>query len=263
MSSVALLAASAEKTQSDSASTVAGNTLGAESTNGNLTSDSASSNSNSSSSSATTTTTTDDSASMADTFLTLFVAEIQNQDPTDPTDPTEYIDQLSSMAQVAMAEEMSVEMNTNSVLMSNLQVMALGNMVGDEIMVQTTSIDVSDQTIHGRVTLSDACTNVTLHFTDDAGDDYTVDLGEQSPGQVDFDIDPADYGIPPGSYQVSVVTNTGEEEVPVEVAGMVTDVRIPLDGGTPVLNVTGVGEVPFTMISQFGTPDDDSSDTTA
>lgn len=263
MSSVALLSAAAEKTQSDSASTVASNSLGAESTNGNLTSDSTSSDSSSSSSStsSTTTTTTDSSTSMVDTFLTLFVAEIQNQDPTDPTDPTEYIDQLSSMAQVAMAEEMSVEMNTNSVLMSNLQVMALGNMVGDEIMVQTTSIDVGDQAIHGRITLSDACTSVTLHFTDDAGDDYTVDLGEQSPGQVDFDIDPADYGIPPGSYQVSVVTNTGEEEVPVEVSGMVTDVRIPLDGGTPVLNVTGVGEVPFTMISQFGVPDDDSADT--
>lgn len=34
-------------------------------------------------------------SSPVDTFLTLFVAEIQNQDPTDPTDATEYIDQLS------------------------------------------------------------------------------------------------------------------------------------------------------------------------
>ena len=48
-------------------------------------------------------------SSPVDTFLTLFVAEIQNQDPTDPTDATEYIDQLSSMAQVAMMEEMSVQ----------------------------------------------------------------------------------------------------------------------------------------------------------
>lgn len=72
---------------------------------------------------------------------------------------------------------------------------------------------------------------------------------------VDFDINPADYGIPPGDYSVSVVTNTGEEEVPIEVTGTVEDVRIPLDGSTPVLNVDGVGEVPFTMITQFGVPD--------
>ena len=161
-----------------------------------------------------------------------------------------------------MMEEMSVEANTNAVLMSNIQVMALGNMVGDDIMVQTTSLDIEDnsQEIQGRVTLDDSCTDVDLHFTDEAGDDYTVSLipqGETSvgPGQVDFDINPADYGIPPGDYSVSVVTNTGEEEVPIEVTGMVEDVRIPLDGSTPVLNVDGVGEVPFTMITQFGVPD--------
>ena len=195
-------------------------------------------------------------SSPVDTFLTLFVAEIQNQDPTDPTDATEYIDQLSSMAQVAMMEEMSVQANTNAVLMSNIQVMALGNLVGDDIMVQTTALQVSDQTINGRATLDDACTTADLHFTDAAGDDYTVSLIPQGsssvgPGQVDFSVNPADYGV-------SVVTNTGEEEVPIEVSGEVEDVRIPLDGSSPVLNVAGVGEVPFTMISQFGVPDADS-----
>ena len=134
-------------------------------------------------------------SSPVDTFLTLFVAEIQNQDPTDPTDATEYIDQLSSMAQVAMMEEMSVQANTNAVLMSNIQVMALGNLVGDDIMVQTTALQVSDQTINGRATLDDACTTADLHFTDAAGDDYTVSLIPQGsssvgPGQVDFSVNP-------------------------------------------------------------------------
>ncbi len=203
--------------------------------------------------------TTTTSTSKADTFLTLFVAEVQNQDPTSPTDPSEYIDQLSSMAQVSMAEEMSVEMNTNAILLSNLQVMALGNMVGDEIMVQTSSLQVSDSEIHGRLTLDDAASSVTLHFTDEAGDDYSVDLGPQSPGSVNVDINPADYGIPPGDYDISVVTDTGESEVPFEVQGTVQDVRIPLDGDSPVLNVSGVGEVPFIMISQFGGADRDTS----
>lgn len=202
--------------------------------------------------------TTSTSTSMADTFLTLLVAEIQNQDPTDPTDPTEYVTQLSSMAQVAMAEEVATEMNTNAILMSNLQVMALGKMVGDPIMVQTTTLEVDDGAIQGRIDLDDACTRVDIHITDEAGNDYDIPLTGSSfgPGAVSFSIDPADYGIPPGDYSVSVVTDTGEEEVPVEVAGVVTDVRIPLDGGTPLLNVSGVGEVPFTMISQFGVPDD-------
>lgn len=257
------LASSQEKTTA-----VAENNVGATAQSTTVGDSSSSTTSSTTDTSSTPTTTTSTETSAVDTFLTLFVAEIENQDPTDPTDPTAYIDQLSSMAQVAMMEEMSVQANTNAVLMSNIQVMALGNMVGDDIMVQTTSLDIEDNSkeIQGRVTLDDSCTDVDLHFTDEAGDDYTVSLipeGETSvgPGQVDFDINPADYGIPPGDYSVSVVTNTGEEEVPIEVTGKVEDVRIPLDGSTPVLNVDGVGEVPFTMITQFGVPDS-TDDTT-
>ncbi len=265
MNTLTLYAQSQAQAPSSENTAVAENNVGATAQSSNLgdsSSSSASSTTNTSGTSGTPTTTTSTETSAVDTFLTLFVAEIENQDPTDPTDPTAYIDQLASMAQVAMMEEMSVEANTNAVLMSNIQVMALGNMVGDDIMVQTTSLDIEDnsQAIQGRVTLDDSCTDVDLHFTDEAGDDYTVSLipeGETSvgPGQVDFDINPADYGIPPGDYSVSVVTNTGEEEVPIEVTGTVEDVRIPLDGSTPVLNVDGVGEVPFTMITQFGVPD--------
>lgn len=265
MNTLTLYAQSQAQAPSSENTAVAENNVGATAQSSNLgdsSSSSTSSTTNTSGTSGTPTTTTSTETSAVDTFLTLFVAEIENQDPTDPTDPTAYIDQLASMAQVAMMEEMSVEANTNAVLMSNIQVMALGNMVGDDIMVQTTSLDIEDNSkeIQGRVTLDDSCTDVDLHFTDEAGDDYTVSLipeGETSvgPGQVDFDINPADYGIPPGDYSVSVVTNTGEEEVPIEVTGTVEDVRIPLDGSTPVLNVDGVGEVPFTMITQFGVPD--------
>lgn len=263
MNTLALYAQSQALSSSQETTAVAENNVGSTSNLGDSSTSSTTSTADTSDTSTTTTTTTTSTdSSGVDTFLTLFVAEIENQDPTDPADPTDYIDQLASMAQVAMMEEMSVQANTNAVLMSNIQVMALGNLVGDDIMVQTTTLDIADNTkdIQGRVTLDDSCTDVDLHFTDEAGDDYTVSLipeGETSvgPGQVDFDINPADYGIPAGDYSVSVVTNTGEEEIPVEVTGEVEDVRIPLDGSTPVLNVDGVGEVPFTMITQFGVPD--------
>ena len=181
MNTLALYAQSQAQASSSQKTAVAENNVGAtaQSTNlGDSSSSAASSTTDTSDSSSTPTTTTSTETSAVDTFLTLFVAEIENQDPTDPTDPTAYIDQLSSMAQVAMMEEMSVQANTNAVLMSNIQVMALGNMVGDDIMVQTTSLDIEDnrQEIQGRVTLDDSCTDVDLHFTDEAGDDYTVSL---------------------------------------------------------------------------------------
>ncbi|MRS15557.1 flagellar rod protein [Enterobacteriaceae bacterium RIT691] len=228
--------------------------VGADSTSGTDSSDN----------SPTPTTTTDTTSDSTNLFLTLFVAEIENQDPTNPTDPTEYISQLGTMALVTMGEAEYVAMNTNAILMSNLQVMALGKMVGEKIMVQTTNVTVGDGDIEGRITLSDSCSTATLHFTDTAGNDYPVSLDlstESADGQVSFDINPADYGIPPGDYEISVVTDTGEEKVPVEIAGQVDDVRIPLDGSTPMLEISGVGEVPFTAISQFGLPSTDGGDT--
>ncbi|GHL45617.1 hypothetical protein ECZU29_04670 [Escherichia coli] len=51
-------------------------------------------------------------------------------------------------------------------------------------MVQTTALQVSDQTINGRATLDDACTTADLHFTDAAGDDYTVSLIPQGSSSV-------------------------------------------------------------------------------
>lgn len=74
---------------------------------------------------------------------------------------------------------------------------------------------------------------------------------------MDLSANPADYGIPPGDCDISVVINTGEEEVPIKISDEVEDVRIPLDGSSPMFNVAGVGEVPFTMTGQFGVPDAD------
>jgi flagellar basal-body rod modification protein FlgD len=36
-------------------------------------------------------------------FLTLLVAEMQNQDPTSPTDPTQYMGQLAALSQAEAA----------------------------------------------------------------------------------------------------------------------------------------------------------------
>ncbi len=122
--------------------------------------------------------------------------------PTVPThQPTEYIDQLSSMAQVAMMEEMSVQANTNAVLMSNIQVMALGNLVGDDIMVQTTALQVSGQTINGRATLDHAVPPPisTLPMPQAMTTPSPIPQGVRCWAAASgFLVNPADYGIPPG-----------------------------------------------------------------
>lgn len=61
-------------------------------------------------------------------FLSLMVAEMQNQDPLEPTDNTAYMAQLATFTQV----EATTEMNNNT-----LQGMA-SNLVGKQVIMTTT-----------------------------------------------------------------------------------------------------------------------------
>lgn len=187
-------------------------------------------------------------------FLQLLVAQIQNQDPLNPTDGTEYVSQLAQLSQVQSMETMSQLMANSSVLMDNLQTLTTGNLVGQHVMVQTDTLESDgDTTLDGRLSLEHAASVVTVHIKDASGTEYKIELGPQEAGQVNFTIDPQALGMSEGKYTLSVVTDTGEESVPTEVGGIVSNVRIPLDGSATVLNISGLGEIAYNNITQFGT----------
>lgn len=193
-------------------------------------------------------------AGMNTLFMQLLVAQIQNQDPLNPTDGTEYVSQLAQLTQVQSMETMSQLMANSSVLMDNLQTLTTGNLVGQHVMVQSDSINSDGETVvDGRLTLQHAAGVVTVIVKDSAGVEHKIELGKQDAGQVDFSIDPAEVGLSEGKYTLSVVTDTGEETVPIEVGGTVTNVRIPLDGSATVLNINGIGDIAYNNITQFGT----------
>ncbi|MEH0888059.1 flagellar hook assembly protein FlgD [Enterobacter sp. UNJFSC 003] len=196
-------------------------------------------------------------AGMNNLFMQLLVAQIQNQDPLNPTDGTEYVGQLAQLTQVQSMETMSKLMANNAVLMDNLQTLSTGNLVGQKVMVQTDTVETDGSTnIDGRLTLEHAANTVTVIVKDESGNETKIELGKQEKGTVDFTIDPEKLGLKEGKYTLSVVTDTEETTVPVEVGGVVNNVRIPLDGSPTVLNITGVGEVAYNNITQFGQSSD-------
>jgi len=192
-------------------------------------------------------------AGMNNLFMQLLVAQIQNQDPLNPTDGTEYVSQLAQLTQVQSMETMSKLMANNAVLMDNLQTLTTGNLVGQKVMVQTDTVETDGSTsIDGRLTLDHAANTVTVIVKDESGNETKIELGKQEKGTVDFKIDPDALGLKEGKYTLSVVTDTEETKVPVEVGGVVNNVRIPLDGSPTLLNITGIGEVAYNNITQFG-----------
>ncbi|CAD5110230.1 flagellar hook assembly protein FlgD [Zestomonas carbonaria] len=190
-----------------------------------------------------------DATQLENNFITLMVAQIQNQDPTKPVDSTEFLNQFAAMSQVRSLENMASLSKNNLVLLDNLQTLTAAGLVDQEVKVATDKVELGDGTVRGQVNLEFASGKTVLRLTDSNGVKTDIQLGSQVAGPVPFDLDAGKLGLEPGRYSIEVVTDSGEYPG-VEVAGRVSKVRVSAEG--PVLDVEGVGSVPFYNITEFG-----------
>lgn len=191
-------------------------------------------------------------SSLENEFISLMVAQIQNQDPLNPLDGTEYVGQLAQFSQVQSTENMASVMQNSMVLLDNMQVLSTANLVGKTVYVTGNEVLLGEDVQSGKVELQHSSNQVTLVVKDQFGQTSKVPLGAHGAGEVDFAIDPKELGLKPGKYTLSVEVQDGQAKPNVLLAGKVEQVRIPNTGGTALVNVAGVGNVPFYQITQFG-----------
>ncbi|HYR25786.1 MAG TPA: flagellar hook capping FlgD N-terminal domain-containing protein [Aquabacterium sp.] len=187
--------------------------------------------------------------STTDLFTTLLIAQIKNQNPLEPTDPSAFVAQLTQLSQMEALQAMNRQSSTNSAMLESLQALGLGAQVGSELMVQTDQINLDGKAVHGAFTLQNASPQTTLVLSDAQGQQYSIELGSQAPGAVNFAIDPATLGLPAGPYTLAVHTST-KEAPSVEVAGTLQSVRLSPTGGV-LLNVSHLGEVAPSSVTRF------------
>lgn len=191
-----------------------------------------------------------DVSQLQNNFISLMVAQIQYQDPTDPVDSTQFVNQYSQLSQVQSLENLTTIQKSSLVLADNLQNLSAAGLVGHQVMVSADSLALQDAAVEGQVQLEHASTSTTLKLTSAATGEVTeVALGPQEAGAVALRVDPVQLGLAPGNYAVEVQTSSGEKPK-VEIGGKVSNVRVSDNG--PVLDVEGVGTVPFYKIVEFG-----------
>lgn len=190
--------------------------------------------------------------SLQNEFISLMVAQIQNQDPLNPLDGTEYVSQLAQFSQVQSTENMSSLMQNSMVLLDNMQVLSTAGLVGQTVYVSSNEFELGEGVQSGKIELTHGSNQVTLVVKDEFGQSRKVPLGAHGAGDVAFSIDPEKLDLKPGKYTVSVEVQDGQKSPNVLLAGAVEQVRIPSSGGAALVNVQGVGNVPFYQITQFG-----------
>ncbi len=193
-----------------------------------------------------------DANSLKNEFINLMVAQIQNQDPLNPLDGTEYVGQLAQFSQVESTENMAKLMQNSMVLLDNMQVLSTAGLVGQTVYVEGSKVELTDAKQQGRIELDHASSTVSIVLTDQLGNKKVMPLGPKNKGEVEFTIDPNALGLAKGQYQISVEVAKDLPQPSVLLAGEVSQVRVPSNGGAALVNVEGIGRVPFYQISQFG-----------
>lgn len=189
---------------------------------------------------------------MKDEFLTLLVAQIQNQDPLNPMDGTEYVAQLAQLSTVEGIETMGALQNQNNILMDTLQVLQSTDLVGKEVSVPTDQISLSsEESIKGTFTMTGSAEEVRVIARDVNGKiAESVAMGTLAGGQHSFSLPE----LKKGDYTLEVVAINGESSKNYQpsVTRSVERVVVPSDGSSDIrLNVDGIGLVSLFSINEF------------
>jgi len=168
------------------------------------------------------------SADLQNEFMSLLVAQMQNQDPTNPMDNSQLTSQLAQISTLSGIENLNTTLGSVSGQLNTTQSLQASALVGNGVMINGSSIMVgsdSSTTPFG-VNLDSASANTTVTISDSTGAVVrTVQLGAQTAGVHTYSWDgtnDAGTAVAAGNYTMAVAsTNTGGSAVtttPLEYA---------------------------------------------
>jgi flagellar basal-body rod modification protein FlgD len=110
------------------------------------------------------------------------------------------------------------------------------------------AITLGKDAVSGQFSLESPAKKVSLIITGADQQRTVVDLGSKPVGDVAFNFDPKKLGLQPGSYSLSVETDS-KEKAAVEVFGVIKSVN--LSNGLPMVSIAGLGDFPVAAISKL------------
>ncbi|MDV5353396.1 flagellar hook capping FlgD N-terminal domain-containing protein [Enterobacter asburiae] len=213
----------------------------------------------STSSNTTTTSTTSGTGSSADelldSFMTLLVAQMQNQDPTDPMDNNDLTAQLAQFNTAAGVEQLNTTMNSMGTLVASMQQMNSADWVGRDIMIEgdpkVSTATEGNQKVG--LSLDSDADEVTVTLTDAAGNAYNAKLKSVEAGVHEYTLDDFDDFQPSDprtqadtSFTVSFTATNADGSAPAITAlkpAKVQSVSFTSSGAVLQLGVDGTASL--------------------
>jgi flagellar basal-body rod modification protein FlgD len=191
---------------------------------------------------------------MSDRFMTLFLAQLRNQDPLNPMENAEMTSQLAQMNMVSGLEQLNATMNTLLGSYGEALSLQAANLIGKNVLVPGDQLALTEGGSLFGLDLQSPADKVEISIMDANG----VEIARQSLGQLNagsqaFYWDGTDKNgdiAPPGVYSFSVLASLNGESVNARAlqAGTVSALIRGSDGF--VIEVAGVGNVTLDNVKQ-------------
>lgn len=207
---------------------------------------------NSGSSASTAASTTDD---IQNRFLTLLVAQLENQDPLNPLDNTEITSQLAQMSTVRGIEQLNSQLSSLVDSLADSQAVQASALIGNTVLVPGSHLTLSEGEAFGGVNLKSAADQVTVSILDSTGKVVqTQTLGANEAGNVLFSWDGSTSSgtkAADGSYSFKVTATKDASSVTTEALQLGTVSALTRTaGGNFVLDLGSLGKFDFSDVQQ-------------
>ena len=160
---------------------------------------------------------------MQNQFLTLLVAQLQNQDPTSPMDNAQLTSQMAQISTVSGIEKLNNTVEGVTSMFSSMQMQQGVSLIGHTVLSEGNQLglaakEAEDGTKHLSGTaafdLEGSASNVTVTITDANGKVVdTIEMGSASAGRNYFTWDGSDYTGDSMDLRFKVTATNGEAAV--------------------------------------------------
>lgn len=198
-----------------------------------------------------------------DAFLTMLVAQLQNQDPLNPMDGTDFSAQLAQFSQLEQLMNLNDSMTAFANSFTENSEGDAVSYIGKQITGNVDVMNVDEGTVSGGFYNLSQPADVMINITDANGNTVkTLYPGQMSAGSHLIKWDGTDNNrdaVEDGTYKYTVMANSGRgfEEIPATITGEVDGVAY--NNGTSYLVVQGILVDPKSLLSvvdiEQNTPD--------
>lgn len=192
-------------------------------------------------------------------FLTLFTAQLKNQDPLDPVKNEAFVAQLAQFSQLEALTNMQASLDSFVTSMSNERMLGSASLIGKKVAVAGGFAQLSESgTLNGSIDLPLGASGVRVNVYDARGAlVQELVAGAQTPGTVPIQWDGKDAmgnPVPAGLYRFAAqaVVNGADSDVPVNTLSTVRSVLNNASDGAITLELDGGKTILLSAVQRVG-----------